>query len=418
MLVANKRSDDETIDTPTLTKRFDQRLWRRLRRLSIEREQRHIRTSRIPNAEFYSAARSVYQEISTAIMQDADVINLHWVAGFLDWPSFFATVAPGKPLVWTLHDIAPFTGGCHYSGACEGFVRNCGACPQLSSTREDDISRDTFRIRSQADARLDPESMVIAAPSRWIAAEAARSAMFGKFRVQHIPNGLDLKVFRPSDRAARAAFGISDHHRVLLFVCESLSNRRKGMDLLLAAIEGMERRDDLVLISVGHGPRPAIEGVRRLHLGRIESEELLSVAYGLADVFVIASREDNLPQTAVEAIACGCPVAGFAIGGIPDIVEHGHTGYLAKPFDIRELRECIEMTIERRSELSPVARLRAERLFGLETQARAYQQLYEEAASKCEDRHAVSPVRTGASSDKPSRSSSTNARGANQCFTV
>lgn len=377
MLVANKRSDDETIDTPTLTKRFDQRLWRRLRRPSIEREQRHIRASRISNAEFYSAARSVYHGISPDVLQDADVINLHWVAGFLDWPSFFEMIPPGKPLVWTLHDIAPFAGGCHYSGACEGFVNNCGACPQLASTREDDLSRDTFKIRSQAYARLHPESMVIAAPSRWIAAEAARSALFGKFCVQHISYGLDLKVFQPSGRQARTAFGLSDSDRVILFVCDDFSNHRKGMDLLLAAIEGMERRDDRVLISVGNGTLPTIDGIRVLHFGRIESEELLSVVYGLADVFVIPSREDNLPQTAVEAIACGCPVAGFAIGGIPDIVEHGHNGYLAKPFDIRELRACIETTIERRNELSPAARLRAERLFGLETQARAYQNLYE-----------------------------------------
>jgi glycosyltransferase involved in cell wall biosynthesis len=155
-----------------------------------------------------------------------------------------------------------------------------------------------------------------------------------------------------------------------------LHSRRKGLDLLLSAIESITSKANVVLASVGDGALPDVGGIRRLHLGLIESDRLLSLIYNIADVLVIPSREDNLPQTAVEAIACGCPVVAFSIGGLPDIVEEGRTGFLAGPFDIHQLREAIEVALARRDALSAACRLRAERLFGLEAQASAYGRLY------------------------------------------
>jgi glycosyltransferase involved in cell wall biosynthesis len=196
-------------------------------------------------------------------------------------------------------------------------------------------------------------------------------------RIEQIPLGLDLNIFRPNDReACRQAMNIQRDDRVVLFICQSLENRRKGLDLLLSAVEAIEPKSSLVLMSIGIGSLPQIGDIRCLNLGTIESDHLLSLVYNVADVFVIPSREENLALTALEATACGCPAVGFSIGGLPDIIEDGRTGYLAAPFEIRQLRDAIEAAIRCRDNLSPACRSRAEALFSLETQAQAYQRLY------------------------------------------
>lgn len=377
MLVANKCAGEESIVLPDLSRRLDHRLWRRSRRQLISIEERRIARSHQPGAELFSTANSSYVGCWDGALRNASVLNLHWVAGFVDYPSFFAALPPGKPLVWTLHDINPLTGGCHYAGPCEKFTSRCGACPQLSSKRERDASRRGFDVKAKAYARLDADRVVLVAPSTWIAGEARRSALLGRFRVECIPYGLDLDVFRPLDRdAARKAFGIQAHERIILFVSDYLHNRRKGLDLLLSAIGSIEAKADVVLASVGNGVTPEIGGIRSLHLGRVDSDRVLSMIYNIADVFVIPSREENLGQTAIEATACGCPVVGFAVGGVPDIIEEGRTGFLAAPFDIRQLRDAIEAAIASRGAFAAACRLRAERLFGLDALARAYQSLY------------------------------------------
>jgi glycosyltransferase involved in cell wall biosynthesis len=395
MLVANKSADDDNIALPDLSRRLDCQLWRRGRQKLISIEERGITQSRRAGTDFFSTARSAYIGCWEEAVRNASIINLHWVAGFLDYSSFFAALPTSKPLVWTLHDLNPLTGGCHYAGSCEKFRNRCGACPQLRSTRERDSSRRVFDVKATAYARLDAERVVLIAPSTWIAGEARRSALLGRFRIEHIPNGLDLQVFQPRNRdAARKTFGIKAEERVMLFVSDDLHNSRKGLDLLLSAIESIEARANVVLVSVGIGAMPHIGGSRRLHFGRVDSDYLLSVIYSMADVFVITSREDNLPQTALEAIACGCPVVGFSVGGLPDIIEDGETGFLTPPFDIYQLRDAIEAAITRRSALSAACRLRAERLFDLDSQARAYRSLYMEIVKprKCESQDQVGTI--------------------------
>ena len=379
MLVAHKSSDDPSIFQPDLSRRLDLRVRRQIRRRLLSIQQRTIDLSRQPGSELFSAARSAYLGCWDMPLQGASLINLHWTASFLDPSSFFAAVPKGKPLVWTLHDINPLTGGCHYAGPCERFTDHCGFCPQLGSTRERDISHKGFGVKSEAYRRLDHRGTAIVASCRSVAAQARRSALLGHLRIEQIPLGLDLSIFRPHDReACRKAMNIQQKDRVVLFICQTLKNRRKGLDLLLSAVEAIEPKSTLVLMSVGSGMLPQIDGIRSLNLGVIESDRLLSLIYNVADVFAIPSREENLALTALEATACGCPVVGFSIGGLPDIIEDGRTGYLAAPFEIRQLRDAIEAAIRGRDNLSPACRLRAETLFSLETHAKAYQCLYSE----------------------------------------
>ena len=379
MLVSDKRSDDPSVRTPSLSRRVDHRLERFSRRKVASLEERRLAKLRQPGSEFFSTPRTAYVGFWRDAVSEASVINLHLVARFLDYKDFFEAFPRSLPLIWTMHDINAFTGGCHYANGCEKFLTHCGACPQLHSRRNRDTAWHTFALKANAYANLNSDRVTLVGASSWMAREIRRSALLGRFRVEHIPYGIDLDIFRPRDHhAVKAAFGIGPNERVVLFVSDVVNLRRKGSDLFLSAIRELKNKTRVVLISVGNGTMPEIDGIRSLNLGRIESDFILSLVYNVADVFVIPSREEGFGLTAVEANACGCPVVGFAVGGIPDIVEDGETGFLVAPFEIWQLRDAIEKALERRDQMSVACRTRAERHFGLERQARAYSKLYGE----------------------------------------
>ncbi len=379
MLVSDKRSDDPTVTIPSLSRRVDHRLERFSRRKVVSFEERRIAKLRQPGSEFFSTPRTAYVGFWGDAVSGASILNLHLVARFVDYKDFFEAIPRRIPIVWTMHDINAFTGGCHYANGCEKFVIHCGACPQLHSQRSRDAAWHTFALKADIYAKLDRERVAVVGASAWMTREARRSALLGRFRVEHIPYGIDLTVFRPRNHhAIKTAFGIQPHERTILFVSDVIDLRRKGVDLFLSAVRELKNKSNVVLVSVGNGSMPKIDGIRSLHLGRIESDFILSLVYNLADVFVIPSREEGFGLTAVEANASGCPVVGFAVGGIPDIVEDGQTGFIAAPFEIRQLRDAIEKAIEQRDQMAAACRARAERLFALEHQARAYAKLYGE----------------------------------------
>jgi len=382
MLVQHKQSDDlNTEEWPEPPSGLPAKAIRRLRSLKkLPLKLRMYRTVRPPNAEMFSLAESAHRNIPISSLDRADVIHLHWIAGFIDYRSFFETLPKNKPVVLTAHDVNPITGGCHYAGTCEKFISHCGACPGLGSTYFYDLSYCTFELKAKAYETLHPEQVTFVAPSRWMAGQLGKSTLASRFRIELIPYGVDLDVFRPCARGAvRQALGLQKNDKVILFVSHAIDTYRKGGDQAVSAIEAMSSTGDLVLMTVGAGNLRLNSGIRRMDLGRVESDLLLSLAYNAADVCVVPSREDNLPQTAIEALACGCPVVGFSVGGLLDIVETGRTGFLAEPFDIRHLREGVELLLNRPAERAAITqdcRARAERLFGLETQARAYVKLY------------------------------------------
>ena len=310
-----------------------------------------------------------------------DVVNLHWVARFLDVESLAGWLPPGLPAVWTLHDMHLLTGGCHYDHGCGKFADGCGACPQLGSNDPEDLAWLYWNRKRDAAHGMGPRSIEVVTPSRWLAEEAKRSGVIPEaWGIRVIPYGLDTALFAPGDRASwRSRYDIPADARVLLFVAQSVDNQRKGFSHLLAALESLGSVENLWLVSVGKG-EPEIPGdVRTRHLGEIRSDEEMSGVYGMADVFCVPSLQDNLPATVLESLATGTPVAGFRVGGIPDMVRPGETGALADDMSGEALAGAIRRVLEESDEALRVrCRRVAESEYPLALQAERYLELYAE----------------------------------------
>jgi glycosyltransferase involved in cell wall biosynthesis len=275
-----------------------------------------------------------------------------------------------------------FTGGCHYDQGCGKFRSTCGACPQLGSTVTRDLAYRIWLRKREVYNAIPPNRIHFITPSRWLAREVEMSSLLGRFPVSVIPNGLNTAVFSPRDRSlGRDAMEVPQHACVLLFVSDSTENRRKGFHLLAEALEGLQENRNLCLLSLGTGNLQLKRPIPHLHLGHIKNDRLLSLIYSIADLFVIPSLQDNLPNTCLEALACGTPIVGFEVGGIPDMVRPGLTGSLAPAGNSIALRNAILDLIEKPDilkKMSVNSRRIAEAEYSLETQARRYVQLYEE----------------------------------------
>lgn len=277
------------------------------------------------------------------LVREADVLHLHWInQGFLSLKNIRQLAELGKPLVWTLHDMWAFTGGCHYSGTCEHFQHACGNCPYLRAPAANDLSNRIWR-RKQA---FYPEKIQFVTCSQWLGEVARSSGLLRNYPVAAIPNPIDTDVFKPLSDAQRADFraakGIAPGAHLLLFAAMKVGEERKGFRFLREALDLLKQQQPglpIELLVLGKADPEALATLPYpVHaLGLVQDQAALVQAYGAADVFVIPSLEDNLPNTVMESLACGTPVAGFATGGIPEMVGHRQEGYIAPQRDSREL---------------------------------------------------------------------------------
>jgi glycosyltransferase involved in cell wall biosynthesis len=357
------------------------RIRRRVRAFNINRALSRYASSRPSGYDIFSDDRSPYAREVVNQLPPCDVINLHWVAGLVDYGQFFAAVPAATPVVWTLHDMNPLTGGCHYNGTCERYASVCGACPQLGSSDPSDLAYRIWLRKRRAFAQAARSRLHIVTPSRWLATEVHRSGLALPFPVSVIPYGLDLDDFAPRNRrTAREVFGLPQHAKVILFIADGLGLRRKGFVYLAEALKGLSRMDDLVVLCLGRGTLPDTLNIPCVNAGVVHSDRLLSFAYSAADLLVVPSLQDNLPNTVLEAMACGLPVVGFDVGGIPEMVRNGVTGILTPAGDVARLREAVLELLQsgpRREAMAAASRRVATDEYSLEIQARRYSELYE-----------------------------------------
>jgi glycosyltransferase involved in cell wall biosynthesis len=381
MFVGQKDSDDPTVTSFVPSIHLKSRFFRLLRRIRLNIALSAYRTSRPGSSEFFSDGRGEHGADFWHQVPHADLIHLHWITGFVDYYDFFRLVPSQVPIVWTLHDMNPFTGGCHYDQGCGRFKKGCGACPQLGSDDPADLSHQIWRRKRRRLEYLPSNRLRIVSSSRWMAGECAESSLLGRFPGSVIPHGLDTTAFSPRDRlVARTAFEVPDDARVVMFAAGWVTERRKGFELLAQAMSRLPEKNGLFLMSLGRG-RPVLDtGLQEIHLGHIENDRLLSLAFSAADLFVIPSTQEAFGQTALESMACGTPVVGFAIGGIPDLIQAGVCGLLVPPGNVEALAEAISHLLKNevvRAEMSANGRRIAMEDYALEVQARRYIELYE-----------------------------------------
>jgi len=312
-----------------------------------------------------------------------DIINLHWVCdGFIRIESL---TRYNRPIVWSLHDMWPFTGGCHYDQGCNRYQQTCGTCPQLGSQRERDLSRQIWRRKQKAWRDVD---LTIVALSSWMADCARSSSLFKDVRIEVIHNGLDLELYRPVNKGfARTLLQLPQDKQTILFgAVKATSDARKGFDLLQAALQSLgqtEKASDLELAVFGANTpeQPPEFGLKTHYLGSFNDDLSLVLAYAAADVFVLPSRQENLANTVVEALACGTPCVAFKVGGNRDMIESHQNGYLASAFDVEDLAKGIYWVLEdpeRHYQLANEARDRAIEKFNITHQVACHKRLYEE----------------------------------------
>ena len=308
----------------------------------------------------------------------ADLVHLHWITGLV---SIRSLKKMHKPLVWTLRDMWPFTGGCHHSLECERFTDGCGGCPQLGSGRERDLTRFVLRHK-QASV---PKDIRVVGVSRWMSECARRSAVFRDCSVSTISNNVDTELFAPLDKKlARRALELDDERKIVLVGALDVTSTYKGFDLFLEALLQLSE-SNVRIVTFGNSSAaiPESSGFPVTNLGFLSETIALRRAYSAADVFVAPSRADAFGKTLVEAMSCGTPVVSFNATGPKDIVEHRVSGYLAEPFSPQDLAQGIEWVLEQSAEvhadLCESARARAQRRFDSKVIARDYRALYVDA---------------------------------------
>lgn len=323
--------------------------------------------------------------------KEADVIHLHWInQGFLSLANIRKLVQSGKPIVWTMHDMWPFTGICHYSGECTNYQQECHHCPILyAGGGAKDISNQVFLEKEKlfAEAHIH-----FVACSEWLEGLAKESKLLIGQDICNIPNAINTHLFHPKNKKeSRMKLHLPLDKKLLLFGSLKITDKRKGVDYLVEACRWIQERyadlsQELAIVTMGHEgdayqslfPFPVYS------LNYISQERDLVEVYNSVDLYVTPSLQDNLPNTIVEAMACGVPCVGFNVGGIPQMIDHLHNGYVAEYKDAEDFANGIHWALaedDYRS-LSEWAVRKAVSTYSQSNVAKRYINVYNKATGK------------------------------------
>lgn len=315
--------------------------------------------------------------------READILHLHNLHGeyfnYLSLPS----LTKDKPAIITLHDMWGITGHCAYSFDCDRWKTGCGNClyPDTYPAIKRDNTHLEWNLKNWAYRNSNLAAVVTT--NSWNR-EQIKHSMLKHIPVKQIPLSIDTQIYQPLDRKqCRSLLEITANKKVIMCGAQSLKNPRKGGDLLLKALSDLPPsfKTDTVLLILGNGGESLAEsaGIETINLGYVTNDRLKAIIYSAADIFLFPTRADAFGLVAQEAMACGTPTVAFKVGGVPDIVRHQITGYLANPENVEDFREGILQLLEDRDllcKMSQNCREIALEEYSLELQAQKYIKLY------------------------------------------
>lgn len=276
-----------------------------------------------------------------------DLVHLHWVEnGFLNIKDLEFIQSP---MLWSLHDANPYTGGCHYvAAACVGVSTHCKKCPLLNSNSPFDISYWTFKNKAKTYTKLN--NLTINGLSHWIAKSAKDSALLGTKPIINLPNPIDTNIYRPIQKSlAREILHITTHKKLISFgAIGATQTPRKGFNELKTALENLPSslKSQCELLIFGAEKGEEINDIPTHFVGTLHDDIALVLLYSASDVFIMPSHLESFGQTALESLSCGTPVVAFDTSGLRDIITHKHNGYLAQCYDTNDLQQGIEWILK------------------------------------------------------------------------
>ena len=331
----------------------------------------------------FSLANTGESIVRNPLVAEADIIHLHWInAGFLSLKSLKELLNLGKPVVWTFHDMWPFTGGCHYSLECGEYTRECGQCPYLKKPGERDLSH---RIWKKKEKLFRDARVTVVTPSTWLGDCVRESSLLSHWQCIAIHNPVDHEQFKPAEReTACRNLGLDPSKKYILFGAANVKNMLKGFTYFREAIEILAQKYEHVngteILLFGKSARDMMQAfplpVREFAF--VRSERTMIDLYSASHLFVIPSLQDNLPNTILESMFCGTPVIGFRTGGIPEMIRHRENGYLADLRSSGDLAEGIAwgLAAESYERLSARTRETAMERFSMESSLQGHLEVY------------------------------------------
>jgi glycosyltransferase involved in cell wall biosynthesis len=340
MLVQSKVSDDYTVIGPeTKIKKAIAKIRPTLDQLPVRRYKKKSKTLFSPAWLPFSSVVEKINEINP------DIVHLHWICGGMMRIEDIEKIKP--PIVWSLHDMWAFTGGCHYDEECGAYIRGCGNCKVLGSMKENDLSYKIFNRKRKVFASKN--DMIIVGLSRWLNECSKNSFLLKDKKHINLPNPIDTCMFKPFDKEkARELWSLPQGKKLVLFgAMGATSDPRKGFKELSEALQKLEKNSDIEFVVFGSSqPQNAPDlGFPTYYLGHLHDDVSLVTLYSAVDVMVIPSLQENLSNAIMESLACGTPVVAFDVGGNSDMIDHKMNGYLAKPFDTTDLANGIEWVL-------------------------------------------------------------------------
>lgn len=379
MLVYRKASPDPSIHRilPRMSR------WQRLQtRYAMRQHSRILKQyPRKPDSAYWNLNHKNYPIAEVINSFQADVVHVHWIGD--NYLPIQQLEKINAPIVWTLHDMWGFTGGCHYAADCTRYTQHCGSCPQLEQSSPEDISHQINNLKAQSWQNLP---VTIVCPSHWLADCARQSNVFKDKRVEVIANGIDQTVFKPLDKAtARKAFNLPPDKKLILFgAFGGTSDPRKGFNYLVETLKLLSQRESsgIELVTLGANQPQDLDTAFPLHqIMWLNDTVSMALLYSAMDVVVVPSVQEAFGQMASEAFACGVPVVAFGASGLLDILDHQVNGYLAQPYLPDDLAKGIQWVLEdeeRHHQLSQQAYQKAVKAFDIRHIAEQYHALYQE----------------------------------------